>query len=297
MHLRPLQTVRKDPRAWQIATLATLLGYGVFALGFPVGAAEIAVLLGSALLAQLWVCARVDAGPFDPRSALISALSLALLLRANELWILAAAGAFAIASKSWLRVGGKHPWNPSALALAAAVALSGGAWLSPGQWGSTALFACAIAGLGGLVVFRAERSDVTWAFAGFWCALLLGRALWLGEPLAIPLHRLQDGGLLLFTFFMISDPKTTPDSRAGRIVFAGLVAGVAYHLKFGMHVQAGLVHALVLCAPSVLLIDRWLPGRRYAWPGRAAGPARQGVLHAQDPALAGVAARSDWARV
>jgi len=39
------------------------------------------------------------------------------------------------------------------------------------------LFAC----LGGLVVNRAERSDVTYAFLGFYLALLFGRALWLGS--------------------------------------------------------------------------------------------------------------------
>ena len=41
-------------------------------------------------------------------------------------------------------------------------------------------------------------------------ALVFGRSLWLGEPMSIPLHRLQNGALLLFTFFMISDPRTTP---------------------------------------------------------------------------------------
>ena len=61
---------------------------------------------------------------------------------------------------------------------------------------------------------------MTLAFLAFYAGAPLGRALWLGEPLAIPLHRLESGALLLFTFFMISDPKTTPDSRAGRILFA-----------------------------------------------------------------------------
>ena len=63
-----------------------------------------------------------------------------------------------------------------------------------------------------------------YAFIVFYCALVFGRSLYLGEPLTIPLHRLESGALLLFTFFMISDPKTTPDSRAGRVLFAALVA-------------------------------------------------------------------------
>jgi Na+-transporting NADH:ubiquinone oxidoreductase subunit NqrB len=285
-----------DPRIWQLATLASLLGYGMLALAFPVSASDVAIVLGAALAAQALATALGLAARFDPRSAAISALSLALLLRTNEPWLLAAAGAFAVTSKFLLRMRGKHLWNPSALALAATIALSGQAWLSPGQWGSTAWLAFLIAGVGGLVVFRAERSDVTWAFAAFWSALLLGRALWIGEPLSLPLHRAQDGALLLFTFFMISDPKSTPDSRAGRIAFAGLVAAVAFHLKFGLHVHAGLVYALVLCAPAIPVLDRCWPGRRYAWPGLAADAASQGVLHEPQASLSGAAARRGWAR-
>src|SRR5207247_1579437 len=79
-------------------------------------------------------------------------------------------------------------------------------------------------GAGGIVVNRAARADVTYAFIAFYAALVFGRSIYLGEPLTIPLHRLESGALLLFTFFMISDPKTTPDSRAGRLLFAALVA-------------------------------------------------------------------------
>ena len=72
--------------------------------------------------------------------------------------------------------------------------------------------------LGWLVVHRAARSDVTWAFLAAYAALALRpRLRGSGDPLAIPLHQLESGAFLIFAFFMISDPKTTPDSRAGRI--------------------------------------------------------------------------------
>ena len=119
-----------------------------------------------------------------------------------------------------LRVGGKHLFNPTNFGIVAMMLATGQVWVSPGQWGNVAFFAFLMACLGGLVVNRAARSDVTLAFLAFYLALVFGRALWLGEPMAIPLHRLESGALLLFTFFMISDPKTTPDSRAGRILFA-----------------------------------------------------------------------------
>src|SRR6202007_3317648 len=108
----------------------------------------------------------------------------------------------------------------------------GRVWVSPGQWGNVAFFAFLMACLGGLVVMRAGRADVALGFLFCWAALLIRRACWLHEPLTIPLHRLQNGALLLFTFFMISDPRTTPDSRAGRMLFAALVAAGRWYVQF-----------------------------------------------------------------
>jgi Na+-translocating ferredoxin:NAD+ oxidoreductase RnfD subunit len=128
--------------------------------------------------------------------------------------------------------------------------------------------------IGGLVVNRAARADVTLAFLGFYVALVVGRSVWLGEPLAIPLHRLQSGALLLFAFFMISDPKTTPDSRVGRILFAGLVAWLAWYITFRMFRTNGLLWSLALLSLAVPLIDWLLPGMRYDWSTRGRGPRR-----------------------
>ena len=105
-----------------------------------------------------------------------------------------------------------------------------------------------VACLGGLVIHRAMRSDVTYAFLLSYAAILFGRAAWLGDPWAIPLKQLQSGALLLFAFFMISDPKTTPDSRVGRILFALLVAGAAAAVQFVLYRTNGLLWALALCS-------------------------------------------------
>src|SRR5207253_670307 len=83
-------------------------------------------------------------------------------------------------------------------------AITDRAWVSPGQWGSAAVFAFFLACVGGLVVNRAARSDVTYAFAAAYLGLVFGRSIWLGEPMSIPLHRLENGATLIFTFFMIS---------------------------------------------------------------------------------------------
>jgi Na+-translocating ferredoxin:NAD+ oxidoreductase RnfD subunit len=138
-------------------------------------------------------------------------------------------------------------------------------WVSPGQWGAAAFFALLMACVGSLVVNHAARSDVTYAFIACYCALLLGRSLYLGEPLTIPLHRLESGALLLFTFFMISDPKTTPDSRLGRVLFAALVAFGSWYVQFRLFRTNGLLWSLAACSTIVPFIDRVVPGPRYAW--------------------------------
>jgi Na+-transporting NADH:ubiquinone oxidoreductase subunit NqrB len=255
----------RDPRLYQILILSSLLVYGVTRLDLEIPASRALLLLGVAQITQ-YACTRLWRLPaFDPRSALISGLSLCLLLRTNS-WALAAlAAAVTIAGKFVLRVHGKHVFNPTNLGIVAVMLATGGVWVSPGQWGSAAFFAFLIACLGGLVVSRAARGDVTYAFLAFYLAILFGRALWLGQPMAIPLHQVESGAFLIFTFFMISDPRTTPDSRAGRVLFALLVALGAGYVHFVLYRPNGLLLSLFFLAPAVPLIDRLLPGSRYAW--------------------------------
>ncbi len=234
-----LYSRRRDPRDYQIAALLLLLVYGLVQLSFDVRFSSAIIILGTALLTQ-YLCLRATAfqsramvppAPFEPRSALISGLSFCLLLRTTS---------FSLAAQ-------------------------GAVWVSPGQWGNVAFFAFLIVCLGGLVVNRAARADVSLAFLAWYIALLFGRSFWLGEPLAIPLHRLQNGGLLIFVFFMISDPKTTPDSRTGRLLFALLVALGAGFVQFKLFRTNGLLWSLAAVSLMVPIIDRLFPGERYQW--------------------------------
>jgi Na+-transporting NADH:ubiquinone oxidoreductase subunit NqrB len=296
----PQPRPRLDPRWYQIAVLAGLLAYGMLALGFDVSPTRAGLFLGTVLATQ-YACTVLWRLPkYDPKSALISGLSLCLLLRTNEAWLAGVAAVFAVASKFLIRVGGKHILNPTNGALVAMLLVAGDrVWVSPGQWGNTAFFGFLMACLGGLVVNRAARSDVTLAFLVTWVALLFGRSAWLAEPIAIPLHRLESGALLLFAFFMISDPKTTPDSRAGRLLFGYLVAIGAAFVQWRLFRTNGLLWALAFWSLWVPLIDRLLPGTRYAWTrGGAPTPATEtppeGAPHGSHahPAGAGSGARS-----
>jgi hypothetical protein len=262
-----LRTLTADPRHGQILTLASLLTYGLGWLAFDLDLAQVAVTLTTALAVQRagdwWVGAPWRSGA---KSALISALSLCLLLRTDALWVAAVGSAIAVGSKFVVRIRGKHVFNPTNGALVALLLTTDLAWVSPGQWGTAAAFAFAMACAGMLVVNRAARSDVTLAFIAAYAVLLVGRSLSLGEPLTIPLHRLESGAFLLFSFFMISDPKTTPDSRAGRIAFALLVAAGAWYVHFKLFRPNGFVWALAAASPLVPVIDWIVPAARYQWP-------------------------------
>jgi Na+-transporting NADH:ubiquinone oxidoreductase subunit NqrB len=278
----------RDPRLYQIVVLSALLTYGAFGLDFESNSLHAPAIVGSALGTQLlWSLLRPamrSGSPLDLRSALISSLSLCLLLRTDSPWIAAAVACATISSKYAVRWNGKHVVNPTTFGLVAALLASDRVWISAGQWGSAAWLALLLAGTGMLVVWRAERSDVTWAFMTFTVALVVGRALWLGDPLALPIHALQNGALLIFAFFMISDPRTTPASRSGRLAFALLVATGAFCIQYGFHGTNGPIISLATCAALVPLIDHLFPGRRYEWP-RSKGERHETIAWA-GPAVA-----------
>jgi Na+-translocating ferredoxin:NAD+ oxidoreductase RnfD subunit len=256
---------RLDARVYQISALSLLLVYGMWRLDLDIDPARALAIVATGLLTQLVGTAMIGLPRFDPKSALISGLSLCLLLRTDDPRLAVVAAIVAVGSKFVLRVRGKHVFNPTNLALVAMMLATGRVWASPGQWGGAALFAFALASAGSLVVSRAGRADVTSVFLVTWTVLLIGRALWLGDPLAIPLHRLQNGALVLFAFFMISDPRTTPDSRAGRVLFAILVAAGGYVLQFKLFWTNGPLWSLAACSLAVPLIDRLLPAARHRW--------------------------------
>ncbi|MCH9694739.1 MAG: RnfABCDGE type electron transport complex subunit D [Gammaproteobacteria bacterium] len=254
-----------DPRYFQIVVLSALLLYGVAILDFGIRWQNAIAIMLTAQFVQLVGTRAVQLPRFDPLSPLITSLSLTLLLRTDDVRLAILAACIAIGSKFVLRVRNKHIFNPANFALVSMMLLSDHAWVSSGQWGSAAIGAFALACLGFIVLTRAKRAETTLAFLGCYAALVFGRALWLGDPLGIPLHQLQNGALLIFAFFMISDPRTTPNTAAGRILFAALVTAVAGTIQFIYFQPNGPILALILCAPLVPVIDSLLKGRNYRW--------------------------------
>jgi enediyne biosynthesis protein E5 len=262
-----------DPRYFQIATLSTLLVYNFAFIDFGAAPLASALAIASALITQIICSWYFGLSHVDLRSPAITGLSLSLLLRGNDPWLHAAAGAIAIASKFVLRVDGKHIWNPAGFAIVVLLFASRDVWISPGQWGSNVWFVSFLVFAAMLVLHAARRADIAFFFLASHAALLFARALWLGDPLAIPLHQIQSGSLLIFAFFMISDPRTAPDSRLGRALFAFSVALLAHYLAFSLQMRPALYVSLIALAPIVFLLDKILPAQRFTW----TAPFTQGV--------------------
>ena len=257
-----------DPRLYQIATLASLLVYGMGWLDFDITVAARGAAAGDRprhaggrATGSTGRAGQLRRARSSPASR--SACCCAPTDPSWRCW----PAVVTIASKFVIRFRGKHVFNPTNGGLVAMLLLTDQVWVSPGQWGSVAFFALPDGVRSAASSSTApSRSDVTFAFIACYCALIFGRSLYLGEPLTIPLHRLQSGALLLFTFFMISDPKTTPDSRAGRVLFAALVAFGAWYVQFRLFRTNGLLWSLaaVLAGRAA---HRPAAARRRAMPG------------------------------
>jgi Na+-transporting NADH:ubiquinone oxidoreductase subunit NqrB len=258
------RSVMSDARHLQIIALASLLAINFAMIDFGAHFMASACALAASLLTQV-VCSLLTKVPLDLRSPLITGLSLSLLLRAADPWLHAVAGVIAISSKFLLRINGKHVFNPAGLAIVVLLLSSSGVWISPGQWGTSVWFASLVGFLAIMVLHAARRTDIAFYFLLSHAGLLFARTVWLGDPWAIPLHQLQSGSLLIFTFFMISDPRTSPDSALGRFLFAFAVAALAHYLAFFMQVRPALYFALIAISPATLLIDRILTAPRFTW--------------------------------
>ena len=264
MLTRALRFALSDARHLQILALSGLLAINFVGIDFGARPLPSALALAASLLTQV-VCSKLAKVPLDLRSPLITGLSLSLLLRADEPLLHAAAGTIAIASKFLLRIDGKHVFNPAGFAIVALLMVFGGMWISPGQWGTELWFAALLVFLAIMVLRAARRVDIAAYFLASHAALLFARAAWLGDPWAIPLHQLQSGSLLIFAFFMISDPRTSPNTALGRFLFACAVAALAHYLAFFGQMRPALYFALIGLSPLTVLLDRTLPGAQFAW--------------------------------
>lgn len=123
--------------------------------------------------------------------------------------------------------------------------------------------------LGGLMTQRISRWDVSLSFLASWAALLALRLaaldyLW-NPGAAIWLQQASNGVVLLFSFFMISAPMTTPQRRGARIACAMAVALLAFGWQYLLFKPHGLILVLFLASWTVPLWNSVWPQRRFDW--------------------------------
>jgi Na+-transporting NADH:ubiquinone oxidoreductase subunit NqrB len=224
-----------------------------------------AAIVISAVIVQ-WACDRLfkSANP-SIRSALITAISLCALLRATSILTMVIAASLSILSKFLLRYKGKHFFNPSNFGIILVLLLTSDAWVSPGQWGNEVWFVLLFLATGGMVVSKVGRWDTTGAFLGGYALLEFARNQWLGWTPDVFVHKMMSGSLLLFSFFMITDPRAIPDRKIARILWSLCVAVLTYILRNHYFIPTAPFWALFVLSPLTLVFDRIFPAKRFEW--------------------------------
>ncbi len=254
-----------DARYLQIFLLSSFLLYGWLFLGWFEYASIYLAAFSSCLLSQYFWARRKRLPPGSWKSAMISALGLCLLLKVNFWPWMFLAGVLTVSSKFLIVVNRKHVFNPTNFGIIALI-LTGNAWISPGQWGSGELVGLLIA-LGAVgILFQVDRWDVAVSFLlGLFLLEYLRTIVYLGWSWDVLLHKFNSGTILLFAFFMITDPRTSPDSRRGRIIWGGMIALLSFFLSQFFHLYKAPIIALFAVSMITPVVDRIFRAKRFQW--------------------------------
>jgi Na+-translocating ferredoxin:NAD+ oxidoreductase RnfD subunit len=242
----------RDPRLHVAAVIVTIHVLGQVELGFQVSVPQI--------LAAILTCALIDvAVTFHrrrsfvwPASAMLTGSGVALILRVpstppgdhwstHAWWVFAGVAAFSLSTKYVIRYRGSHVFNPSNIGLVIVFIVFGSTRVEPLDFwwapvGSGLLLAYAVILIGGLLI--TARLGLLATAAAFWLTLAAGLGIlaasghcmvarWAFAPVCgFDYWRviMTSPEVLIFLFFMITDPKTVPSGRVSRVVFGSLVA-------------------------------------------------------------------------
>jgi enediyne biosynthesis protein E5 len=216
-------------------------------------------------------------------SAYISGISVGILVRSNEVWPYALCAAITIVSKYVLRVKGRHIWNPSNFGIAVMLFLAPAAVATLSvQWDNRLWAMLVIWLLGSVIIWRLKRFHICLTYVLSFLFFGVVRSAVTGLPLSTEIAPITGPMYQLFTFFMITDPKTTVHSRNGQILVAFLVAlmeavlrllaGPQFAFMDGPLTAAGLhrhligihaaYYALFIVGPAANLVDTWMQEKR-----------------------------------
>ena len=167
-----------------------------------------------------------------PLSGLISGLSLCLLLDAGtRLLPYVLAGMLAISSKYVVKFRGKHFFNPTNFALALILLTHLGS-ITPGyQWGGGTTALWIALSMGGMILYRVKRMPLLFSFIGFFIVSAAVRAALGHESLVLAFGLMTGAPFQLFTFFMLTDPRSTPNNPGTQVAFSAAVVLTDFILR------------------------------------------------------------------
>jgi Na+-translocating ferredoxin:NAD+ oxidoreductase RnfD subunit len=256
---------RGDPRLAVAGILAAYVLLGITLLGFNRSPVQVLVTVGAAVLLDMALHRVLRGGPpLFPLSAVITGLSLSIIVNyAHGLALALVPVALAIGSKYVFTFRGRHLYNPALFAVAASLLLAEGMVSdSPAyQWGGTWAAVAFVVTLGlFLFALPVRRGALIVSFLLFYFAALGLRAWIMRWHMPIEtwfMGALSSPAFFLFTFFMITDPQTSPASRRGQVLMAFCIVAVDFllHFKFVLSTH---FYAAFVCASARLA---WLHGR------------------------------------
>jgi Na+-translocating ferredoxin:NAD+ oxidoreductase RnfD subunit len=286
----------RDPRLHVAAVIITIHVLGQVGLHFNVTIPQILAAMLTTAVIEIVLTFRHSRSFVWPASAMLTGSGVALILRvvgtpADDPWnfyawyVFAGVAAFSLLTKYVIKYRGSHVFNPSNIGLVVAFLVLGSSrvepldfWWAPlNAWMLTAY--TVIIG-GGLLITRRlrllELASTYWVTLAVGVGILAGSghcmtANWAFAPVCgVDFWRVivTSPEVLIFLFFMITDPKTVPGGRVGRIVFAFLV-GVLSTLLMAPQVdewgtKVGLLASLVVVCAARPVLDRFLPEPRSA---------------------------------
>ena len=276
--------------------IITIHVLGQVGLHFDVTIPQILAAILTCAVLEVVLTFRASRAFVWPASAMLTGSGVALILRvvgtpSDDPWntyawqVFAVVAGLSLLTKYVIKYRGSHVFNPSNIGLVVAFIVLGSTrvepldfWWAPlNVWMLTAY---AVIITGGLLITR--RLHLLALAATFWLTLNVGLGIlagtghcmtanWAFAPVCgADYWRVIafSPEVLIFLFFMITDPKTVPAGRVGRVVF-GLLVAVASTLlmatqtdEFGTKV--GLLAGLVVLCAARPLLDRVLPEPRSA---------------------------------
>ena len=139
------------------------------------------------------------------------------------------------------------------------------AWVTPGQWGSDWWYGALFLATGAMVLKKVGRWETTAVFLAVYGGLLGIYDYYLGWTADVLTHQLMSGSLLMFAFFMLTDPRSIPNAKQGRIMWATIVAILGFILTNLFYINNGIFWSLFIISPITNIVDIFWQDNRFLW--------------------------------